>query len=90
MYKTKVIKNIKDLDQRATLIEDMLNEEAKKGWDFQGAISGYKFNVILIFKRNAQHKLNEDINKGISKVKSRVTEIVKGNVSKKEVDKEEN
>jgi len=84
MYKTRVIKNVKDLDQRAQLIEDMLNEEAKNGWDFEGAMSGYKFNVILIFKRNAQHKLNEDINKGISKVKSRVTEFVKGSSSKKE------
>ncbi len=89
MYKTRVIKNVKDLDQRAILIEDMLNDEAKNGWDFEGALSGYKFSVILIFKRNAQHKLNEDINKGISKVKSRVTEFVKGSSQKKENSKQE-
>jgi len=32
--------------------------------------------VILIFKRNQQYKLNEDINKGLSKVKDKVVKVV--------------
>jgi len=76
MFKTEIIKNVKDIDQRASMITDMINEQAKQGWDFQSAVAARKYSVILVFKKNAQHKLNEDFNKGISKVKNKVNKVV--------------
>lgn len=76
MFKTETIQKIKDIELRAKMISDMINAQEKLGWDFHSGISTHKYSVILVFKRNAQHKMNEDINKGIHKVKDKFSKVV--------------
>ena len=76
MFKTETIHDVKDVDVRSKMISDKVNDELKKGWDFHSALHAHKYSVILIFKRNQQYKLNEDINKGLSKVKNKVGKVV--------------
>lgn len=76
MYKTEIIKKIKDVDLRAQMVSDTINEQSKLGWDFQSGISTHKYSVILVFKRNSQHKMNEDFNKNVNKVKDKISKVV--------------
>ena len=76
MFKTEIIEKIKDIQLRAKMVSDMINEQEKLGWDFHSGISTHKYSVILVFKRNPGHKMNEDINKGIHKVKDKINKVV--------------
>ena len=76
MYKTLTIKNVKDLSKRASIVSEVINEQEKEGWDFHSGISAHKYSIILVFKKNPTHKLNEDINKGLTKVKDKVSKVV--------------
>ena len=88
MYKTEVLKNIRDVDLRAEKILDVIEENAKIGWDYVNALHAHKFNVILIFKQNPSYKLSQDIDKGITKVKNRINKVVDAITGKDEEVKE--
>lgn len=76
MYKTEILKGIKDTKLRAEKLTELINNQAKIGWDFEGAIHAHKYDVIVIFKENPSYKLNQDINKGIKKVTSKFNKVV--------------
>ena len=49
MFKTEVVKSIKDIDLRAQMVTDMINEQTKIGWDYHSGIATHKYSVMLIF-----------------------------------------
>ena len=76
MYKTEILKGIKDTKLRAEKLSELINNQTKIGWDCEGAIHAHKYDVIVIFKENPSYKLNQDINKGIKKVTSKFNKVV--------------
>jgi hypothetical protein len=76
MYKTEIIKGVKDTKLRSEKLAVLINDQAKNGWDFESAIHAHKYDVIAIFKENPSYKLNQDINKGIKKVTSKFNKVV--------------
>ncbi|NWH09736.1 hypothetical protein [Acholeplasma laidlawii] len=76
MYKTEIIKGVKDTKLRSEKLAELINDQAKNGWDFESAIHAHKYDVIAIFKENPSYKLNQDINKGIKKVTSKFNKVV--------------
>lgn len=83
MYKTEILKGIKDTKLRAEKLSELINNQTKIGWDFENAIHAHKYDVIVIFKENPSYKLNQDINKGIKKVTSKFNKVVDA-INKKE------
>lgn len=76
MYKTEILKGIKDTKLRSEKLSELINNQTKIGWDFESAIHAHKYDVIVIFKENPSYKLNQDINKGIKKVTSKFNKVV--------------
>ncbi|MDY0211254.1 MAG: hypothetical protein RBQ91_07630 [Acholeplasma sp.] len=74
--KTVVVERIKNVHQRALKIEEVIHEQKKEGFDFVSVVGTAKQETILVFEENPGHKLNNEINKGISDVKGKLNKIV--------------
>lgn len=80
MYKTIVIEKIKNVEERARAIEELINKEETEGWNLSEAI-GIKHGAILIFAEDPAHRLNQSINKSFDGVKTKakkIVEVIKG------------
>lgn len=75
MYKTEILVNAKNAEEARIHMSEIINKESSEGWDFLNAVA-VKKSIILTFKRNLQHKINDDINSGINDVKERFTKVV--------------
>ncbi|VEU82249.1 hypothetical protein [Acholeplasma hippikon] len=76
MYKTEIISKIKDNNEKALKMSELINKQETIGWDFVNAIAVKNNSVILVFKENPTYKLNQEVNKGINTVKETITKVV--------------